>query len=638
MADKRTAAIALVGDVYTLAFTRATKQLVAACNHVGQGRILGIGNIGWLTDSLILEADNKILAVNIFHWLSGNNPVDIKRISIPEHIVWGQSAKVAVQLYNDDAHIRPEITCVLESDRDAIVSEPIRKTRSIPPKTTTHMQWLVRPQVLGEQKLRLSIHIKDKGSLFFDKLPPTICQAPGYLTLETKNEKGQQQTQFETGEQFFVDGAFHGDDPLSYELVLTFDDGLIELPAGHQLGNGVGRWHMQAVAPGEHQLTLSLPKTKQSLTALLKVNLSLPARLVEVKAAYLYPLEAEIIARLRQIDERFTDQRISKQSFEILPVEEFIKEVYPGDTATWLYGVLAAARREQWSNRELLEIVLDYLSPVYIVNRGGFIPFGPKLASHLAWLHPEECRYLENNLLCSLEIEDIRVKQNVAAYLLHEKYGHGFFYTYTKLGKQLALLEKHSRNDDAISYDAVSILIDDSSLIVNEGFSAWLELTFLKQLDRDTRQAFDIRSVLLLDKGTGLLSRMYDEGSFFEKFWPRFDSRYREGYQYLDFISQTFHMRCAIEMLMVAADVDLGVKEDEAGGVIIDEDRIRYYLLEATSNRWRSHFRLRKIATLLRKSKQVAKSLVKKRYCPVDCKDKECPLEAFVREQTTWRT
>jgi hypothetical protein len=90
-------------------------------------------------------------------------------------------------------------------------------------------------------------------------------------------------------------------------------------------------------------------------------------------------------------------------------------------------------------------------------------------------------------------------------------------------------------------------------------------------------------------------------------------------------------------MFLMATNIDLGIGLDTQGNIIINEDQIQYRLLEAESDEWRSHIRLRTIAVVLRDNKGVAKSLVKKRYCPNDCQNTRCPLEEFILEKAKWR-
>lgn len=467
---------------YPLAFTKATQQPIIGCANVGLGRVVAIGDVDLFTDELIADKNNETLVANTLRWLAAQNVIDVEEIIIPQTVNLGQSVAVELKLKNIDPELRPQVECILESDADAIISEPASKKRSIPPGITTIMQWTVKPQILGEQKLRLTIYVNEQTNLFFDQLTEMRCLAPGYFTLETKNEVGDLKTNFKTGDSFVAEGIFHWtaeiNEPL-YHLRLVPDEGLIERE--YQIGISKSSWLLQAITRGTHELKLVLDETGQSLSALVQVSLCASDNLTELEAAFVYPLDAEIAARLKQVDECLACDQVKNQPFRILPPEDFVDQVHEGYSAAWLKEVLNSARREQWNNPDLLDLVLTYISPTYLTNRGAFIPYDPRLASHLARLHPTDRRYLEYNLLCSEESEDISIKQNIAAYLLHEKYGHGFFYTQTRLGQQLALLQKYGYLDgsDDRSESKAAQLIKDSAIIVNEGFAAWMELTFL---------------------------------------------------------------------------------------------------------------------------------------------------------------
>lgn len=646
----KVASLNISGPARSLAFTRATKQGVMACANVERGRLVAIGDVDWLADHLLNLESNRVLAEQTFRWLAGLNIVDVKTLAIPKEVEWGQTVPVTLELHNSDGQVRPQIESVLESDADAFIESARKNNRSLPPGGSTLMRWNVRPQILGSQQLRLTLRV-DNTTLFFDQLPEMLCQAPGYFTLEIKDTAGKLKTAFHTGDKFTVKGAFHWaaglEPPLpSYELKLQLSDGLVQ--RGYEPGEGVSCWHLQATASGEHNLTLSLlgkiaiapdspmrlAETGQSLLALVTVTASADDRLGEIKAAYVYPLEAEIAERLKQIDGSLSHTEIRNKPFNILTPEDFVKEVYKGEAALWLQGVLAAARREQWYNLELLDLVLTYIAPTYLPDYGAFIPYDPGLASHLAELHPKNRKRLEYNLLCAEESEDITIKQNVAAYLLHEKFGHGFFYTQTRLGQQLAILSRHEILE--ADKDVVK-LIEDSAIIVNEGFAAWLELTFLAMLDREVRQAVELRRIFLIQEASGLYG-LERKSDFFQAFSPRFDSRYREGYEYLDYISRTFNLRCTIRLFLIATNIDFGIRADTQGILQkLDVVEIKNRLLDPAKSDWRSHFRLRDIANMLYQYEEEAKLLIRHRYCPGDCRQNGCPLEAFIAEKLHWR-
>jgi len=641
---KNVAGIFSSNGAYDLAFTKATRTSVAACTMLGDGRVVAVGDVGLFTDELLAVKGNETLVSNVFRWLAFQNAVDVQAVIVPETVKWGQTADVALELFNPNREARPQVECILESDADALISEPARKSRSIPSGKTTHMQWTVKPQILGDQKLRLVIHIEGQPSLYFDQLLPTmLCEAPGYLTLQIRNLDGESETRFLTGDKLVAEGALHWPAGLRLppcHLDLEYTKGLAEL--GYQPGEGVGCWHLQACASGEHKLTLRIRETAQSLPAMVTVCPSIEDQLRELQAAYIYPLDAEIAERLRAVDERLSDESVRRKPFKILPSDQYIQEMYSPREALWLKQVLVAARREQWHNLDLLNQVLIYFAPAHVPGWGSFVPYDPALASHLTRLHPTARLRLECNFVRSEESQDISVKQNIAAYLLHEKYGHGFFYARTRLGQQLTILQRHgfpAGPEDEVwrGYAYPAQLIEDSATIVNEGFATWMELTFLEQLDREVRQAVNLRRILLLQEATGLYDRQRDS-HFFQTFPPRFDSPYREGFEYLEFISRNFSLQCAVQAFLIATNIDFGITESVDGEIKFEQDaaEIEQRLLVAKEEDACSHIRLCRIAELTSDHQTELQMRLQKQRCPQGCQE-SCPLAQLVRENMKWR-
>ncbi|MBN1936094.1 MAG: hypothetical protein JW934_15605 [Anaerolineae bacterium] len=629
------AALTVGENARCLARTKATELPVLACNRVGQGRMIVLGDTGLFADDVLAENDNAQLTRNIFRWLAAENALDIADLAMPDTAKWGQAATVMLTLHPcggvqpSAVQARPKVRCRLESDADAQISDPAR-TRTLAPGKPSIFKWQVQPRMLGPQQLRLSIQVVGTfEKLYFDQLWPDLrCTAPGYFTLEVKNQDGGLQTQFQTGDEFTVEGAFHWDTGVEAQpcsLRLETSDGVFE--HGHEAAYGLERWcwYLKAIEPGDHVLTLTLVESGQTFPAVVSVRRSPEEWLTEIYAAHVYPLDAEIAARLQQLDARFGEPALTHTSFNILSPDAFIKQVFHSQEALWLSGVLAAAQREQWHNTDLLNLLLANVAPTYLPGRGAFIPYAPDLASHLARLHPKARKSLEYNLLCTEESEDMAIKQNVAAYLLHEKYGHGFFYTQTRLGQQLTLLKSHPKSNPEVVQ-----LLEDSGLIVNEGFAAWLELTALPMLGRDVRLAADLRRIVLIEQATGLYARERNS-EFFREFSSRYDSRYREGYEYLEYIGRVFHIRCAVRLFLRATDIDLNISEDASGQLRFDATQIRQQLLDpAQCRRWHSRARLEAIADWLYDHEDEARSAMRSNQCLIKCPQGPCPLVDLV--------
>lgn len=624
----------LTNGAHSLADTEKPAETFLAYAHVGKGRIVAIGDEGWLKDDRLPDKDNQKLIGNVFTWLARRNRLELEEVELPERIPLGKSGKIIVKIRNCHETKRANFKCYLDSDAGALINEPSREKHGIPPGKSTSIQWQIQPQEIGEQQLRLIIEQEEGDAFYFDRLPGVHCDVSGYFTLEIKDNNGRSQTSFQRGEHFVVEGTFHStavpETLASYEYHLQLDGGLIQ--RSFEPGQGVSRWHLQAVDSGSQKVTIRLKRSEQLLTARVHIQNSLQDQINEIQAAMVAPLDAEIAYRLRQIDPLLSDNYIQDQPFTILSTDDYVTQLFSEEHAIRLKGMLASARREQWYNPDLLNIIFEHFLPTYVSNLGTFVPYDPDLASHLARLHPRSRRYLEGNLLSSNESSDVQTRQNVAAYLLHEKYGHGFFYAHTRLGQQLAILQRHDR------HASLTELVADSSLIANEGFATWMELTLLDKLDREIRPSVSVRRDILIEKGSGLFDRAL-RSDYFDKFSPRFDSPYRQGFEYFDYISRTFHPGCAVQVLLMAANINLGISEDENGMLILtkSEEQIHELILGTKDPQWRANARLEAIANYLLDNEKAVLQKTKEQFCPHDCLGKNCSLQHYIGDKFNWR-
>ncbi len=617
-----------------LAFTKAPRQPIIACTQTGAGRMIVMGDTELFSDGLLNQDDNRILAANLFSWLAASNVIDIESIIIPSAVTWGKSKTVELRVKNSNRNTRPYVKCILESDAGAFIEQSVQEIQEAPPGKSSLKQWAVHPKRLGAQELRLAVHVDEHTKLYFDPLPEMRCLAPGYLNMAVKNRNGELCTTFQTGDRFIVEGFFHWTtdaEPLPHKLLLTLEEGLVKR-GKKSAGDHVIRWDVQATAQGTPELLLNLldvnSAVNHSLPTRITVRSSKDDQFAEIQAAYVKPLDAEIAARLERIDPRLADDRIKRQPFNIVGLEKYIDKVYTGETALWLWNILDSADREQWYNPDLLDRVLAYIMPTYQPGKGTFIPCDPDLASQLVSLHQEDEKQIEYHLLYTRETDGINIKQNIAAYLLHEKYGHGFFYTQTRLGRQMTVLYHYNPGE----YKNVMPLIKDSVIVVNEGFAAWMELYFLSKLDRETKQAVYPRRISLI-RNSKYFKEYKEDSRFFENYPPVYDSPYREGYEYMDFISKNFSVHCALRIFLMATNVDLGVSE-MSGGIQLryDEEQIEKRLFDDDKDHCRSHQRLKEATDLLYQYRKTAKEMVKDKYCAADCHQK-CPLEEFIAKK-----
>lgn len=635
------ACLQLASTPTLLAYTAVPREPFMACASVGNGRFVAIGDERWLRDDYLDRPDHKTLLRNIITWLGKHNELEIEDLQLPTSVTLGQSSQVTMRIRNQQTDKRATFQCILDSDADAIINEPVRSKHHLPPGETAQLKWSLQPQTVGEQQLRLMIVPEAGEPLYFDQLPSVQGTIAGYFFLELKNKDGVMQTRFQTGDSFIVEGMFQpagSEKPanLSQLLRLKINSGLLERTV--ERGTDKVRWHLTAVRPGNHKIQLGLDGTDQFLPARVEVNLSTQDQIEELYVTMVQPLDAEIAARLRQVDPSLSEQPGRDLPFRILPTDEYIQALYNGEAELRLQGMLASARREQWFNPDLMRIILKYFLPTYVPGRGAYIPYDPELATHLAKLHPHDRRFLENNLLCSLESNDIQIRQNIAAYLLHERYGHGFFYTETHLGKQVALLLDHMSDRLDPQIETALTMIQDSTKLVNEGFATWLELTFLNKLGREIRPAVTMRRDLLIEKGKGMFT--YSLSSpFFQRHAPPYDSPYREGFETFDYIGRTYHLNCVVRIMRLACDIDLGIEryDGKSPEIRVPFDDISRKLLDPHSLELNSQKRLSEIFDYVEANEASLLTEMQRVDCPEDCRNSGCPLEKAVAQHFQWR-
>ncbi len=216
-------------------------------------------------------------------------------------------------------------------------------------------------------------------------------------------------------------------------------------------------------------------------------------------------------------------------------------------------------------------------------------------------------------------------KQKIATYILHEKYGHGFFYAQSKLGQQIILLEKNRSKLEPGDGSSLLKLIKDSALIVNEGFSAWLELTFLPQLNQEIRQVAELRETFLLYDSVDLEERQKNS-EYFSEFPAQYRTSYREGFEALEFIAAKLGFRCAVQAFLVATDINLGIAIDEQQQFVIDAEQIKSNVLNKNDFSWRAQDRLRCIRDAV---EQNLGGCVEVYDCHQSCQGHSCQLQSF---------
>jgi len=549
----------------------------------------------------------------------------------------------------------------LESDAGALISEPTVKIRSIPPGGQIWLQWSVEPQQLGRQSLSLTIDWprgKKEAPLFFDRFVEFHCAAHATLELRTVDAQGAVRDQFDLNQPFVVEGRVQWQDGAKIVSVET-DLRYLRSKLGcvrRENVDGLDRWHLEGIVPGDYRLTYQIVGTEQSTTLSVRLRESLRDQIARIHQDVVEPLDAEASRLTSRIREEFASERVRSIPFRLLTPEEYVKTLYPAEESQRLSAALVAARREEMQNLPLLKELLVNLAPVYSPVVGCCVPFDPELARWWADLHPLLEENILQNFVYMTDYDESWLLQNLAAYILHEKYGHGFFYEQTRLGQQLSILYRHGllRKADAKylpfphprkfyenehGRQAIEAL-SHGVIILNEGFAAWVELQFLPQMSTEIRPAAYRRKVFLMEKDRGL-DTIARKSEYFKRFPNLQPSRYQEGYDWLTFIQgysdDPWAPKCVVQVVIKAADVHLGITEVEGtiqfGMSARDMERA---LLEDERDDTRCDMRLRRIHSVLREHQNRLRADQRRLQCHRECLHPECPVNAIIAEKLNW--
>ena len=642
--------------VATLPWT--DKPFLAAV-EANSGRVVAIGDFVIFGDRYIGAHDNRQLALNIFRWLAFQNPLDCEDVQIDGEVRYGHTTTFSITLSNPHSYRLERIRCLLESDAGAIIGDPTLSIRSIPGGGRTWLQWTVEPQRLGPQNLRLTVDFPRKTrnpSLFFDPVARFQCVPDAEIDLMIVNHQEKASEIVEVGVPFEVQAVVRWADGAK-QVPLQFD---LDCPLSHITVETIGqaeadrRWRLTALDVGDWLITLVVSETEQKVTRLIRVRPSTSVRIAEIERDIVATLAAEIHRQVSRIRGEFDTDIIRQIPFRLFTPEDQVRLLYPPDAQRRLLEALSAARDEKHTNRPLVERLLRNIAPTYSPVHGCCIPYDPELAAHLAREHALYEENLAHNFLHMDGYDQIWLEQNIAAFLLHEKYGHGFFFTQTTLGQQLAILHRHGlvRKVDYErlrapyprllheEYGPVIQALHDSSIIVNEGFAAWVELTVLPRLSGAVGQAAYRRKDFLFNRDDEL-ARLAEHSPYFQRFPPFRASRYREGCEYLNLIQgyfgEEYGPKCAIQAMIKAADVHFGIAENSGQVQFgLRADVLAMALFDAPGDDARSDMRLRRIHSILRKYIDRMRADQQRLQCYRVCLHSECPVNALIGERLGW--
>jgi hypothetical protein len=653
----------IIGTLPDTAKTLLTALKVPGSNP--SGRVVVLGNYLIFSNQYIDIYDNKKLASNILYWLAHQNSLDCRDAHIVKEVTYRQSAKFSIVIANPKSQRLENITCVLESDTDVLIQEARKKVRFLPGNGQTKLQWTVIPQQIGQQTLRLTIDIPEPGdsetgkisSLFFAPVAQFQCLPDAEFDIVFLNPQGKAQEIVETGVPFEVQAIARWKNhakavPLRMEL---------ECPLTHIRVEQISteRWYLTVLDPGDWLITLHISDINQKITRLVHAYPSANTQIETIQRDVVTPLAAEIHYQVSQIRQEFDSETIRQIPFQLLTPEEQVSRLYNYSTKEQFLEALQAARHETQRFSPLVEKLLQLIAPTYSPIHGCCIPYDPKLADHLVKEHPffeEQLAYNFQGIERDEHYGQTWLEGNIAALLLHEKYGHGFFYNHTKIGQQLAILYRHGllRKVDREGlkspyprllhqeYESAIETLHHSSIILNEGFATWMELTILRRLKGSVSQTAYRRKDFLFNYDEHL-TFLQKSSEYFQHFEPFYPSRYQEGYEYLEEIQTSFGTecgsKCVVQAVIKAADVDFGIIEHN-GRVefCLSPGKIEKALLSKheDKNVTSPTERLKSIWKLLRKHVNEIRGEQQRLQCHRHCLHPECPVNFVIGKYLEW--
>lgn len=596
-----------------------TQEPCLVAVEVGYGRVVAISDFIIFDEEYLKYGNNKQLVRNILRWLAVQNPIDCFDAQIDAEVAYGNTATFSIAFSNPHGNRLEYINCLLESDTGVEILESQEKTiRSIPPYRETRLQWTVKPTGIGTQKLKLTIDsLKERKlqPLYFDSVAQFQCVPNVEIDLVILNQHEKIPELLETGKAVEVKAVFRqktSAEAIPLKLSLDASSPQLAVETIEQSDMNY-RWRLTAQQAGEGTIALVVGETGQRVSRLIQVRPSIHNRIAEIEKTIVAPLRDEIRRQIVNLQCGLEAEEIQQIPFRLYTPEEQVQLLYSGETAEELLEALRVARMETYENLPLVRRLLLQIAPTFSPTYGCCIPYDPELAAHLAKKHRAYEENLAQNFLMLEGYDQIWLEQNIAALILHEQYGHGFFFTQTTLGKQLAILARHgmTRNADPKKmrspyprklyeeYRKALRALWDRSVIVNEGFATWLELAILPLLSGGVGQATYRRKDFLFnrDNSLSILSR---DSEYLKQFPALCDSRYQEGCELFQRIQRDFTLTSGIQRvvqaMIEATDVDAGIVEHENQvQFALHSTELLRSILEDSEEDARADERLRKI-------------------------------------------
>ena len=636
-----------------------------AAGSFQSGRIVVAGNTAMLSNQHLTHGGNRLLARNIFSWLAKANPVDIVYAHSGGDVVVGGHCVVEIGLRNVTEKLVTITNLTLESSVNDVISGPsIENVRLHPDrdgKTLHRLRWQIEPaNVLGPRSLYLHLHLDD-GETMSWQVDGFSVVIPEPFNLAVMSTQRKAIESIYTGQAFDIQAIGTTPQWLGQSLLLTPE---LQFSAQHFTLESASwpaalLWRLTARAPGTHPVALQVKETGQFLSSRIVTVREPEATQIEaIQSTLVAPLEDEIRRVLRGVSPVLADSTLARIPFRLMSLDEYIPMTFPfSPVAQTVWDVVEAGYWDKNRNETVVTNLLYNLEPTYSPTGGAFIPFAPSLIDRLIAAGTSRKKELHINFLKGDGVTDLDMRRQIAAYLAHEKYGHGFFYTCTELGRQLTILDKYGflgKSAEHILtrpfpqrlyrvYSRAIRLIQHSALIMNEGVAAWIELNALRRLSPELHVIIPERETFMREAKT--LQDVQRDSEYFQKFplGSQIASPYEEGRHRLDsiqsFYPEEFGSKCAIQAFIVATAIPLGIVDGgEAPNFGLTVDALVHALLDENSTDARSDDRLWQILRVLEISRDQVRTVQERLRCSESCLHPECPVRAQIADRLGWRS
>lgn len=602
---------------YTIATIPQTKEPFIVCIEFKYGRIVVVADTS-IFDRYLRFGQNRQIVLNIFRWLTFNNLLDCWNSKMNSVVQRGQVESFSIELRNPHSTRLEFVNCFLDTHSSAdIVGKNEQDLRSLPPYGEACLEWSIIPKRIGLQKLSLAISVagqSEHSPIFFDSVAQFKCISDVEIEITILNNSEEVPEVIESGKSIEVKAvARHKVTDKKVNLSLELEATNFKVI---KMGETSSRksWQLMALAPGEWPVTINAKDINQKKTRLVHVK--------RTKQEQRKSLEEDVIPRLdRLIQEVVTDilPELSIKVVQDIPIrllspEEHVCLLTMSDQQKQLLEMIKIARIEDRRNNPLVSRLIGYLAPSYSPVNGCCIPYDPELARSLASLNPEFEDQLSQTFLILAGESQSKLERSLLSLILHEKYGHGFFFAGTTLGKQLSLLYKYGLTRNVVpgdikqsyvrllyqDYKEVIQAMWDSALIVNEGFATWLELALLPYLKDMSEHDASQRKRLLIEAYDPSYQDFISQSPYFKRFPPSYGSRYREGYEYLKCIEDAYEHASSehsvLTAVMHATDIDFGIFEaNEQVRFSLNASTLAHALLNDEDSYARATQRLRQL-------------------------------------------